>query len=96
MPSADQVSIDRPHFENAWGKWVALIAGSTSSALRAVRPPKLQVTPCDIVHAANARGRASLCDGTGLVWSTISQRQVPRQSRQSNGRQLPPDVSVVV
>jgi hypothetical protein len=39
--------------------WVVLIAGSTGSALRAVRPPNLRVTPDsqrDLVHAASAAG----------------------------------------
>jgi hypothetical protein len=28
-----------------WHMWVVLIAGSTGSALRAVRPPNLHITP---------------------------------------------------
>jgi hypothetical protein len=37
---------DRQHaFEDAWPKWVVLIAGSTGTALRAVRPPNRYVTP---------------------------------------------------
>ena len=39
--------------------WVVLIAGSTGSALRAVRPPNLHITPdarCDLVQAASATG----------------------------------------
>jgi hypothetical protein len=28
-----------------WHQWVVLIAGSTGSALRAVRPPNLHITP---------------------------------------------------
>jgi hypothetical protein len=28
-----------------WHKWVVLIAGSTGSALRAVCPPNLHITP---------------------------------------------------
>jgi hypothetical protein len=28
-----------------WHKWVVLIAGSTGSALRAVRPPNRHITP---------------------------------------------------
>jgi hypothetical protein len=28
-----------------WHEWVVLIAGSTGSALRAVRPPNLHTTP---------------------------------------------------
>jgi hypothetical protein len=39
-------------FEMLWPLWVVLIAGSTGSALRAVRPPNLHITPdarCDLV-----------------------------------------------
>jgi hypothetical protein len=39
------------------GNWVVLIAGSTGSALRAVRPPNLHITPVvrrDLVYAASA------------------------------------------
>ena len=42
-----------------WPLWVVLIAGSTGSALRAVRPPNLHITPdarCDLVQAASAAG----------------------------------------
>src|SRR5476649_313267 len=42
MPSADQVPVNNPHSMMRWHKWVVLIAGSTGSALRAVRPPNLQ------------------------------------------------------
>jgi hypothetical protein len=35
----------KPAFEMQWHKWVVLIAGSTGSALRAVRPPNLHITP---------------------------------------------------
>src|SRR5881397_576362 len=45
MPSADQVPVKSPHSEMHWHMWVVLIAGSTGSALRAVRPPNLHVTP---------------------------------------------------
>jgi hypothetical protein len=42
-----------------WHMWVVLIAGSTGSALRAVRPPNLHITP-DVGaisrHAASATG----------------------------------------
>jgi hypothetical protein len=40
-------------------KWVVLIAGSTGSALRAVRPPNLHITPVarrDLVYRASATG----------------------------------------
>jgi hypothetical protein len=35
----------KPAFEMHWHKWVVLIAGSTGSALRAVGPPNLHITP---------------------------------------------------
>src|ERR1019366_465533 len=38
MPSADQVPVRSTHSTMRWHKWVVLIAGSTGSALRAVRP----------------------------------------------------------
>jgi len=38
MPSADQVPVSCTHSTMRWRKWVVLIAGSTGSALRAVRP----------------------------------------------------------
>ena len=44
MPSADQVPIKLPHLTMLRPKWVVLIAGSTGSALRAVRPPNLHIT----------------------------------------------------
>ena len=40
MLSADQVPVTNPHSRMQWPKWVVLIAGSTGSALRAVRPPQ--------------------------------------------------------
>src|SRR5262245_47276966 len=45
MPSADQVPVKSPHSTMLWHVWVVLIAGSTGSALRAVRPPNLHITP---------------------------------------------------
>jgi hypothetical protein len=44
MPSADQVPVKTPHSMMHWHMWVVLIAGSTGSALRAVRPPNLHIT----------------------------------------------------
>src|SRR5664279_4923371 len=39
MPSADQVPVTNTHsITMRWHEWVVLIAGSTGSALRAVRP----------------------------------------------------------
>src|SRR6476660_2473049 len=59
MPSADQVPTKSSHSRMLWHKWVVLIAGSTGSALRAVRPPNLHITPVvrrDLVYAASAMG----------------------------------------
>src|ERR1700722_4236756 len=59
MPSADQVPIKSPHSTMRGGNWVVLIAGSTGSALRAVRPRNLHITPVvrrDLVYAASATG----------------------------------------
>src|SRR6059058_1620641 len=49
----------RLSFSKRWHEWVVLIAGSTGSALRAVRPPNLHITPVvrrDLVYAASATG----------------------------------------
>ena len=43
-PSAD-VSINNLYSTMLGGNWVVLIAGSTGSALRAVRPPNVPITP---------------------------------------------------
>src|SRR6201989_1325659 len=59
MPSADQVPVKSSHSTMLWHKWVVLIAGSTGSALRAVRPPNRHITPIvrrDLVYAASATG----------------------------------------
>ena len=60
MPSADQVPVKTPHsITMRWHKWVVLIAGSTGSALRAVRSSNLHITPDarrDLVYAASATG----------------------------------------
>ena len=59
MPSADQVPTNSSHSRMLWHMWVVLIAGSTGSALRAVRPPNLHVAPVvrrDFVHRASAKG----------------------------------------
>jgi hypothetical protein len=45
MPSADQVPVKTSHSKMPWPMWVVLIAGSTGTALRAVRPPNRCVTP---------------------------------------------------
>jgi hypothetical protein len=59
MPSADQVPVKRPHSTMHRHMWVVLIAGSTGSALRAVRSSNLHITPDarrDLVYAASATG----------------------------------------
>src|SRR6188768_1206036 len=59
MPSADRVPVNSPHSTMHWHMWVVPIAGSTGSALRAVRPPNLHITPDvrrDLVYAASAAG----------------------------------------
>src|SRR5476651_639213 len=59
MPSADQVPTKSSHSTMLWHEWVVLIAGSTGSALRAVRPPNLHITPVarrDLVYRASATG----------------------------------------
>src|SRR5262245_32544437 len=59
MPSADQVPVKSTRSRMRWHKWVVLIAGSTGSALRAVRPPNRHITPGirrDLVYAASATG----------------------------------------
>src|SRR5260370_4713023 len=45
MPSAHQVPVKTSHSTMRWHMWVVLIAGSTGSALRAVRPPNLHIAP---------------------------------------------------
>jgi hypothetical protein len=59
MPSADQVPVKSSHSTMRWHVWVVLIAGSTGSALRAVRLPNFHIPPGDrrdLVHAASAMG----------------------------------------
>src|SRR5271163_3983671 len=59
MPSADQVPTKLSHSRMLWHMWVVLIAGSTGSALRAVRPPNLHTTPGvrrDLAYRASATG----------------------------------------
>src|SRR3982074_3591753 len=60
MLSADQVPVNKTHsIVMRWHKWVVLIAESTGSALRAVRPPNLHITPVtrrDLVYRASATG----------------------------------------
>src|SRR6266540_429714 len=59
MLSADQVPVKTSHSTMQWHLWVVLIAGSTGSALRAVRPPNLHITP-DARRDPRSRRK---CDG---------------------------------
>src|SRR5258707_6151583 len=59
MPSADQVPVNSTHSTMRWPEWVVLIAGSTGSALRAVRSSQPS-------HHAGCRTRSLArreCDG---------------------------------
>src|ERR1700692_3981144 len=69
MPSADQVPTNTSHSRMPWHMWVVLIAGSTGSALRAVRPPNLHIMPVvrrDFVYA-QARRREKAGRGTPRI-----------------------------
>ena len=68
MPSADQVPVKNSHSTMLWPMWVVLIAGSTGSALRAVRPPNRHITPdarCDLVQAIAATCEKDELTGLG-------------------------------
>src|SRR6516164_8172998 len=66
MPSADQVPVNNPHSKMQWHKWVVLIAGSTGSALRAVRPPNSHITPdVDGSHSRRKCSRFSIAFAPG-------------------------------
>jgi hypothetical protein len=78
MPSADQVPIKTSHSTMLWPMWVVLIAGSTGSALRAVRPfqpshhaEKSARSPsrrkCDVLFVALAPGHHCPCHPRNLV-----------------------------
>jgi hypothetical protein len=77
MPSADQVPVISAHSTMLWPKWVVLIAGSTGSALRAVRPPNRHITPvarCDLVQAARCqavimRSNSRICAFSSCSWA---------------------------
>src|SRR4051812_13182034 len=67
MPCADQVPVKNPHsITMRWHKWVVLIAGSTGSALRAVRSSNLYIT-LDVAGLATTIGRGERAWGAGLV-----------------------------
>src|SRR5271163_53204 len=78
MPSADQVPVITTHSTMPWPKWVVLIAGSTGSALRAVRPfqpsrhagcptRSLLCRECDRFLVALAPGHHRPCHSGNLV-----------------------------
>ena len=69
MPSADQVPIESPHSTMRGGNWVVLIAGSTGSALRAVRPPNLHITP--VVGAISFTPRARRVPCSARPWPSL-------------------------
>jgi hypothetical protein len=48
-------------FEMQWHEWVVLTAGSTGSALRAVRPPNLHITPDSRRDLATVSRRPGNC-----------------------------------
>src|ERR1700742_3396450 len=79
MPSADQVPIKLSHLTMLRPKWVVLIAGSTGSALRAVRPPNLHITPV----AARSRLRRKR---DGLLVSLALDHHGPDHSRELVGK----------
>src|ERR1700677_4878808 len=60
MPSADQGPVNNPHsITMRWHMWGVLIAGSSGSALSAVRPPNPHITPVvrrDLIYRASATG----------------------------------------
>jgi hypothetical protein len=60
MPSADQVPNNSAHSIMLGGNWVVLIAGSTGSALHAVRPSNLHITPDDPARSRLRRKRDGL------------------------------------
>src|SRR6202171_2792008 len=103
MPSADQVPTNNSHSRMLWHKWVVLIAGSTGSALGAVRPPNLHITPVvrrDLVYRASATGSLYRSPLTimaqtiraSLLASAIAATSVGRRSNNavSQGRCLVP------
>src|ERR1700747_1119689 len=85
MPSAGQISVNSPHSAMPWHEWVALIAESTGSALRAVRPSQL-------AHRASTpappRSRHE-CDGfLAALPSAIMASAILALDGERNGRDL--------
>jgi hypothetical protein len=62
MPSADRVPVETAHSMMLWPLWVVLIAGSTGTALRAVRPPNRHVTPASPAPSRLRRYAVSAAD----------------------------------
>jgi hypothetical protein len=92
MPSADQVPVKSPHSTMHWHVWVVLIAGSTGSALRAVRPPNLHITPgVPGATSFTPRVRRALCNARlSSSWPRSSGRSCWRaQSRQPSSAAWP-------
>ena len=93
MPSADQVPVKSAHSTMHWPRWVVPIAGSTGSALRAVRPPNRHITPypgaissrrkCDGFLVTLALGHHGPGHSGNLVGECDSGdlRRAPRQQR---------------
>src|SRR5215468_10404303 len=74
MPSADQVPVKSTHSMMLWPEWVVLIAGTTGSALRAVRPPNRHITP-DVRHdLIMPRARRVL----GATQQTFTDSDIPK------------------
>jgi hypothetical protein len=67
-----------------WHEWVVLIAGSTGSALRAVRPPNLHITPDvrrDLVRPLTRPGSGNTELGVALVSCRASRRAKDYRSK---------------
>src|SRR6267154_382735 len=84
MPSADQVPVKSPHSTMHWHMWVVLIAGSTGSALRAVRPPNLHIMRRLLLQLIEKAPVGSLRDdpaGAQLDDARLPQTQGPEPHR---------------
>jgi hypothetical protein len=66
MPFAYQVPVKSAHSMMRWHEWVVLIAGSTGSALRAVRPPNLHITAFLAPNLVKAAVEGRLPRGIGV------------------------------
>src|SRR5262244_1982683 len=75
MPSADQVPVNCTHSTMRWPKWVVLIAGSTGSALRAVRSSQ-QFTSRRMPDAICSR-----CERDGFLVALVLGHHRPGHSR---------------